>query len=36
MFICHIYIPPICSKVLNDRDFDFFKRSKRDKQNLVD
>ena len=24
MFICHTYIPPVCSKVLNDRDFDFF------------
>ena len=23
-FICHACIPPVCSTVLNDRDFDFF------------
>ena len=24
VFICNLYIPPTCSKVLGDRDFDFF------------
>ena len=24
VFICNLYIPPTCSKVLQDRDFDFF------------
>lgn len=24
IYICHTYIPPICSKVLIDKDFDFF------------
>ena len=24
IYICHTYIPPVCSKVLNENDFDFF------------
>lgn len=24
VYICYTYIPPTCSKVLKDKDFDFF------------
>ena len=24
IYICHTYIPPVCSKVLNENDIDFF------------
>lgn len=24
IYICHAYIPPVCSKVLNENDIDFF------------
>ena len=24
VYILHVYIPPLSSKVLNDRDFDFY------------
>ena len=28
VFICHLYIPPACSRVLQGRDFNFLKRLK--------